>query len=341
MDNFKYSILYLGNKLSCHGFTPTGVETLGNRLKQITKVYTSSNKKNKLFRLFDMLFSIIKYRKKIDIIFIDFYSGLAFFYGIFCSVIARLLNIRYIPIIRGGNISMSIRKYFWISTKIFNKSYLNIAPSKYIEKVFHNYDYKIQYLPNYIELKNYDFKVRRNCKPKLLWVRSFHKVYNPKMAIKVLDKLLKIYPNAELCMVGPEKDGMMASTKELAESLKIRDHIIFTGLLTKKQWVDLSSSYDIFINTTNFDNMPVSVMEAMALGFPIVSTNVAGLKYLHQDKNDALLINKNDVNAMVSSINDLLNDCELSELLSKNAREKAKDFDWNVVKNQWKNLISR
>ena len=79
MDNFKYSILYLGNKLSCHGFTPTGVETLGNRLKQITKVYTSSNKKNKLFRLFDMLFSIIKYRKKIDIIFIDFYSGLAFF----------------------------------------------------------------------------------------------------------------------------------------------------------------------------------------------------------------------------------------------------------------------
>ena len=46
---------------------------------------------------------------------------------------------------------------------------------------------------------------------------------------------------------------------------------------------------DVFLNTTNYDNTPVSVLEAMACGLPLVSTNVGGIPYLLEDGKTALL----------------------------------------------------
>ena len=57
----------------------------------------------------------------------------------------------------------------------------------------------------------------------------------------------------------------------------INKNLQIMGKLNKSQWRKLSESYDIFINTTHIDNTPISVIEAMALGLPIVSTNVGGI----------------------------------------------------------------
>ena len=101
------------------------------------------------------------------------------------------------------------------------------------------------------------------------------------MAVKVLQQLQKQYPSATLTMVGPDKDGSLQTTKDFAKSLGIT--VNFSGQLTKEEWWELASKHDIFINTTHFDNTPVSVMEAMALGLPVVSTNVGGIPYLLTD----------------------------------------------------------
>ena len=127
--------------------------------------------------------------------------------------------------------------------------------------------------------------------PKLLWVRSFHKVYNPRDGNYVAHELNKIYPNVELCMVGPDKDGTLEKCKRLSNHLKIFKMLNLLAYL-KKDWISLSYNYDIFLNTTNYDNLPVSVLEVMALGIPIVSTNAGGLKYLHNQESDGLLVEK-------------------------------------------------
>ena len=59
--------------------------------------------------------------------------------------------------------------------------------------------------------------------------------------------------------------------------------------------------FDFFINTTNFDNLPISVLEAMALGLPIISTNVGGLPFFLKEAN-SILVNKNDSVAMANAI---------------------------------------
>jgi len=99
--------------------------------------------------------------------------------------------------------------------------------------------------------------------------------------------------------------------------------------------VNINSSF----NTTDYDNMPVSIIEAMALGFPIVSTNPGGIPFLLRDEFDAMLVNKNDVNGMVKKITEITISPDLSFTLSKRARRKAEDFSWSEVSIKWEKLL--
>jgi glycosyltransferase involved in cell wall biosynthesis len=102
-------------------------------------------------------------------------------------------------------------------------------------------------------------------------------------------------------------------------------------------WLDTA---DIFLNTTNIDNTPVSLIEAMAAGLCIVSTNVGGIPYLLEDGVDALLVPPGDPRAMANAIQRILTDPRLPQKLSSNARRKAEGFSWQVVYPMWENLIS-
>ena len=138
-------------------------------------------------------------------------------------------------------------------------------------------------------------------------------------------------------MVGPDSDGTMETVKQLAKNLKVE--VTITGKLPKAEWIALSKDYNIFINTTNFDNMPVSVIEAMALGLPVVSTNVGGMPYLIEDGKDGLLVEKNNVDAFVNAIQFIVNQPDHTKRLVFNARKKVETFDWQVVKNKWFELL--
>ena len=96
---------------------------------------------------------------------------------------------------------------------------------------------------------------------------------------------------------------------------------------------------DIFLNTTNVDNTPVSVIEAMACGLCIVSTNVGGIPYLLEDGVDALLVPPEDTQAMANAVKRILSDRQLAAALSANARKKAGAFSWEKVLPMWEALF--
>ncbi|MDO9594367.1 MAG: glycosyltransferase family 4 protein, partial [Lutibacter sp.] len=147
------------------------------------------------------------------------------------------------------------------------------------------------------------------------------------------------HKNASLCMVGPDKDGSLGESNDLAKQLGVAESLTFTGVLPKAQWHQMSGNYDIFINTTNIDNMPVSIIEAMALGLPIVSTNAGGLPYLIENGVDGILIPVKEERKMTEAIIGLLNNPSKAAELSINAREKAEKFDESWVKTQWVKLL--
>ena len=158
------------------------------------------------------------------------------------------------------------------------------------------------------------------------------------MAVLVLEALLQKGYDAKLTMIGPEVDGVLSETKKLAANKKLT--VNFTGKLTKQEWIKLSQKSNIFINTTNFDNTPVSVIEAMALGLPIVSTNVGGIPFLINNGEDGLLVSQDNIEEMVQAILKFKNNNDFRLKATKNARKKVEKFDWKEVRLKWQQLLS-
>ena len=332
-------LLYLGNQLSKHGFNKTTIETLGLQLEQVGfTVFYASNKKSFQLRLLDMMWSVINYRKQVSYLLIDTYSTKAFWYAFLCSQLARFFNIKYIPILHGGDLPNRLKKNPMLCRVLFSNAYKNVAPSGYLKQAFEKEGFKnVIHIPNTIEIEKYEFKLRTELTPNLLWVRAFASIYNPKMAVKVLQQLQEQYPSATLTMVGPDKDGSLQTTKDFAKSLGIT--VNFSGQLTKEEWWELASKHDIFINTTHFDNTPVSVMEAMALGLPVISTNVGGIPFLLTNEQNALLVPDNDITAMTNAVLDLLENKPKNNLLITNARTFIEQMDWKLVKQSWVSIL--
>lgn len=337
----KPSLLYIGNDLTAKSQYQSTMATLSALLGQEGyKVIRTSSKQNKILRLLDMLFQLFKNRNQANYILIDTFSTSNFYYALATSQLARILHKKYIPILHGGNLPERLDRNPLLSRMIFQHAYANVAPSGYLQYEFGQRGYHTTYIPNVLPIEDYSFKVRKDLKPRILWVRAFARLYNPAMAIYVLEALKKSYPDAKLCMVGPDKgDGSLQETHKLVKALGLKDRVLFTGVLPKEEWHELSENYDIFINTTTIDNTPVSVMEAMALGLPVVSTRVGGLPYLIEDGEDGLLVASNHVTAMTEAIQKLLTDTDLVTKITSNARKKVEGFDWSVVREKWNELL--
>ncbi|HET8886395.1 MAG TPA: glycosyltransferase family 4 protein [Salinimicrobium sp.] len=335
----KRKIIYIGNKLAAKGATVTSIETLGEFLRsENVEVITASDKRNKILRLLDMLKTVYSNSKKADFVLIDTYSTSNFWYAFLIAKLCKNLSINYIPILRGGNLPHRLKISPRASHFIFRNAQVNIAPSGFLMEEFSKAGFSnLKFIPNSIDLQHYKFKMRENIKPKLLWVRAFSEVYNPILAIKIFESLRKTHSEAELCMVGPTKDDSFLECKNYAESNNLP--VTFTGKLDKSEWIKLSESYDIFLNTTNYDNTPVSVIEAMALGMPVISTDVGGIPYLLTDKHDALLVSPRSLKDFVDKIHFILKSPENALQMTHNARQKAESFDWKVVKEDWMQII--
>ncbi|MFK5889308.1 MAG: glycosyltransferase family 4 protein [Flavobacteriaceae bacterium] len=333
------NILYVGNDLTLKTGYNSTIAVLSKLLMENFQVKVVSNKQNKFQRLLDMCLTVIKRRNKTDYILIDTFSTSNFYFALIVSQLARLFNIKYIPILHGGNLPYRLERSKWLSNKIFLYSYANVAPSHYLKNAFQNKGFGVIFIPNILTISDYSFKSRKSIKPNLLWVRAFNKTYNPVMAIEVLNLLREHYPEAKLCMIGPFKDASYQDVLDRIKKYNLENGIEITGVLPRRKWLKKSAAYDVFINTTDFDNTPVSVMEAMALGLPIVSTNAGGLPFLIDDKNDGILVDKNDAKQMVKEIVKLLKNPLIAYKLAAEARKKAESFDWENVKQKWYRVI--
>jgi glycosyltransferase involved in cell wall biosynthesis len=169
-------------------------------------------------------------------------------------------------------------------------------------------------------------------------MRSFHPIWNPDMAVRVLSRLRTEGIDASLVMGGADK-GYLAETRELARALHVADHVRFVGFLGPKDKAREGDVADIFLNTNRIDNMPVAVIEACAMGLPVVSTNVGGIPDLLTQGATGLLVASEDDEAMTGCVRRLLREPALCRNLSTNGRQLAERCSWPVVRQQWLELF--
>ncbi len=130
-------ILYIGNILSSSGMNPPPVELIRNEIYKSSKIkmITASNKKNRILRFLHMNYVYWGNYKRVSLMFIDVYSTKAFYFTFYFALISKILSLKYIPIIHGGNIEERIKRSKWMTKFIFKNADLNISPSKYIYNI--------------------------------------------------------------------------------------------------------------------------------------------------------------------------------------------------------------
>lgn len=337
------NVLIIGNFLSESIGTRSVCEDLASRLAGIgLKVLTSSSRPGRVSRLVDMLATVVSCRALYSVALVDVYSGPAFLWAEAVCLALRSMNKPYVLTLHGGNLPQFATRWPSRVRRLLHSAASVTTPSRYLLEQMQPYCNDLCMIPNALDLSRYTYQLRKSPSPKLVWLRAFHHIYNPVMVIDVLAKLVAALPGVHLTMVGPDKgDCSLQQTQERAKQLGVVGRVTFTGAVPKTEVPVWLQHGDIFLNTTNVDNTPISVLESMACGHCVVSTNVGGLPYLLDHEHDALLVQPQDPTAMANAVKRLLTEPNLAQRLSRNSREKAVSYDWPVVLPQWERLLSR
>jgi glycosyltransferase involved in cell wall biosynthesis len=335
-------LLMVGNFLSASGRSHGVCEDLAVALKSAGwSVLTTSDKPGRLSRLLDFLLTVWQQRRRYTVAQVDVYSGLAFVWAEWVCWALRRAKRPYVLTLHGGNLPTFARSSDKRVRRLLRRASAVTAPSRYLLEQMRPYCQDMVLLPNPLDLTKYPFRARKQPAPSLVWLRAFHDIYNPSLAVRVLALLARDFPTVSLVMMGPSKgDGSRELMKNLALKLNVVDRLSCRGQVPKDEVPHWLQQGDIFLNTTRVDNTPVSVLEAMACGLCIVSTRVGGIPYMLEHETDALLVPGDDPPAMAKAVQRLLTEDGLAERLSSNARRKVEQFDWTSILPKWERLLT-
>lgn len=336
------SVFYAGNFLSAFGRSRGPGEDLCEQFEKAGwKVSRAGTRPGRAARFFEIISKAFRIGRSSDIGVIEVYSGLAFVWAwVAGSIVPGSRHRKLILVLHGGGLPDFDKKYPWALNSLLKKASVIVTPSQYLKNFFCGRFPGVVYLPNGLDLSRYVFRVRARSRPVLCWLRAFHKIYQPLLAVEVVGKLRMDYPGIRLVMAGPDKgDGSLREVEEKIRQNNLQANIEIRGSLLRAQVPSFLDEADIFLNTTSLESFGVAVMEAGASGLCIVTTRAGEIPLLWKHGEDCLQTGVSDAQAMAQAVRCFLEDPGLSERVSLRAREKALCFDWGCVMPQWKALV--
>lgn len=323
------------------GYVPTPGQILADLFAGAGyEVIATSPALNRYLRLTDILQTIARHRNRIDLLVIDVFGESSFVGEDAASRLGRLLGKRIVMNLHNGTFPKFIARFPGWTRRVLSRADALVAPSPFLPRAVAPMGLRVGVVPNVVDLSNYQYRRRDGVRPRLFWMRSFYPYYNPAMAVRVLARLRASVPDATLVMAGRDK-GVKGEVERLAASMGLNGAVRFPGFLDVEAKRREASAADIFLNTNNEDNMPVSVIEAGAMGLPVVATEVGGIRDLLTHEENALLVPDNDVEAMTEAVRRLLNEPSLAGRISENGRRLAERSSWEQVLPQWESVFEK
>src|SRR5438067_1485219 len=212
----------------------------------------------------------------------------------------------------------------WADKVIFNSGQVvNYAREK--EGVLEN---QVVIIPNGVEdlrtgsgTLRIDSRRQLGLRPKTILLGAVARLYpqkNLSLFLRALAKLSTLQEWKALVVGdGPERRQLLALTEEL----RLTDRVIWLGARTDVEaWL---AAMDVFVHTSDFEGMPNAVMEAMAMGLPVVASAVDGTRELIEDGVSGYLLPPGDVDAFAERIHGLIEDPEAAHRLGERAHHKV------------------
>lgn len=226
---------------------------------------------------------------------------------------------------------------------IINNANCVFALTKHMKKEIENKfkRKKVCVIPNGIEIekfKNIKNKIefQNNQDKVILFVGSLRPVKGVKYLIMALEKVIKIYPNVKLIIIGHGDE--YSKLLNLVKQLNLNDYVKFEGEISNDRVLEYMSSSDLFVLPSLSEGFPNVILEAMAEGLPIISTNVKGLDEMVKNNINGLLVKPKDPQDIAKKILKLINDENLRKKMSKNNINESTNYSWEKVIQKLENI---
>jgi glycosyltransferase involved in cell wall biosynthesis len=294
------------------------------------------------FRLVPYLFAVWRLCGRVDVVHLMANSGWS--WQLYASPVLWVAAIRGTPVIvnyRGGEASSYFQRSFGRVRAALSKAALIVVPSGYLQAVFAQYAQDSEVIPNIVDLEL--FKPTANRTPgagfTLVITRNLEAIYGIDVGIIAVASVLKSHPGVRLRIAGsgPEESKL----RSLVNELGIEAAVSFEGRLEREAVADLYASCDAMLNPTTVDNMPNSVLEALASGLPVISTNVGGVPHIVEDGRSALLVPPAKPDMLAAAIIRLLDDDALQSRLRANGLAEVQQYAWKEVRDKWLDAYHR
>lgn len=135
---------------------------------------------------------------------------------------------------------------------------------------------------------------------------------------------------AGLKLILPGKGILLKDMKKLAVDLETDDIVKFLGY--RKDIADLCRASDVYVSVSLQEGLPVSVIEAMACGLPIVASDIRGHRDNVVDGENGFLFAPGDSKRMCDGVLNIYRSMELRERFSRNSVELAKKYDLKSIR---------
>lgn len=244
--------------------------------------------------------------------------------------VARLRGLPVIVNYRGGEAGPFLERSARIVRASMSRSAQLVVPSAFLQQVFAQHGMSANIVPNIVDLQR--FRPRpgpARGEPTIMVARNLERIYDNASALRAFALVVQDVPSARLVIAGTGPEG--AALKQLATDLKVSARVEFVGRLDRDDMACRLRECRLALNPSRIDNMPNSVLEALASGVPVVSTNVGGVPFIVQDERTALLVDAGDVSAMAQAMLRVLREPALAARLSQAGIAEVQRYAWNGV----------
>jgi glycosyltransferase involved in cell wall biosynthesis len=216
------------------------------------------------------------------------------------------------------------------------------VPSRFLRKIFASHGVPAEVVPNIVDLKLFSPRGLPGALPRsphITVTRNLEWIYDNETAIRAFALVRDEFPSCRMSIAGtgPELERL----RQTAIACGVAEAVTFAGRLSREAIAALYQSADIALNPSRVDNMPNSILEALASGVPVVSTQVGGVPYMVDHGRTALLVPPQEPQRMAESITRLLRDRELALRIASAGLQDVQQFGWPAVKNQWIDIYAR
>ena len=289
-----------------------------------------------LVRLFPYVTRLFRVIGTADIVHVMANSGWSWhLFAAPAILVARWRGVPSVVNYRGGEAARFLAGSHALVRFVLRRSSALVVPSRYLHDVFSTYRIRSDIVPNIIDLERFRPRTepRSRKAPHILVPRNLEPIYDVATALHALQIVRGALPQVRMTVAGsgPERDRL----ERLASELGVADAVEFCGRVERDVMASLYRDADVVVNPSLVDNMPNSVLEALATGVPVVSTNVGGIPYIVRDGATGVLVPPGAPRELAAAVRRVLEDAALATELCQNGLREVRQYGWSQVRDQW------